>query len=130
MLKKFDLMNIQKSLRAWFVIHFVADMIFGLPLLFMPAQTLALFGFETAETLTARLVGAALIGIGGNSLFMRKKGKEEFKTMLTLKIIWSSAAIIAIVLSIIEKMLPALWAFLSIFIIFNGVWTYHLRNLK
>lgn len=123
-------MNVPRSLRIWFVIHFIADMVFGIPLLLAPAKTLALFGLETAETLTARLVGAALIGIGGNSFVMRKKSAEQFKPMLTLKVIWSGAAIIAIILSSIENAPPMLWALLGIFIIFNAVWIYYLQRSK
>lgn len=45
-------------------------MIFAFPLLFAPAWTLGLFGIPVAASLPVRLVGAALIGIGGVFLFL------------------------------------------------------------
>lgn len=124
-------MDIPKSLRIWFIIHFTADMLFAIPLIIAPLWTLGLFGFTVVEPLTARLVGAALIGIGGESLFMHKGSIESFNTMLTLKILWSNAAIIAIALTIIVEGGPAsLWLFLAIFVSFAIIWVYYKYKLK
>jgi hypothetical protein len=54
------------SLRFWFVVHFAADIIFAIPLIFFPGKFVGLWGFESAEIFTARLTGAALAGTGGN----------------------------------------------------------------
>ncbi len=54
---------VSKNLRTWFVIHFVADYLFALPLLIAPTWLLNLFGWQSIDPFTARLVGAALIGI-------------------------------------------------------------------
>jgi hypothetical protein len=121
--------KVPTSLRYWFLAHFVIDFVFAIPLLVAPLWTLGLFGFETTTSeavLFARLVGAALIGIGGASLFMHKKGMETYSSMLTLKILWSSAAMVAIGISVFEGSAPeeALW-FLRIFIIFNAIWIYY-----
>jgi len=95
--------QIPTSLRRWFVIHFVADMLFGLPLLFAPAWTLQLMGFAVGNLYTARLVGAALIGIGGTSLLVKNKGIQTYQAMLTLKILWSLSAIVGLFLSLLEQ---------------------------
>jgi len=112
------------SLRFWFVVHFAADIIFAVPLIFFPLEFLGFWGLESADLLTARLTGAALAGIGGNSLFMHKGGAGEFNTMLNLKIIWSSAAIAAIIITIAEGGPDSLYLFLFIFMFFSLLWIY------
>jgi hypothetical protein len=82
------------GLRNWFVVHFVADMLFGIPLLFFPRWLLPLLGWITYDPLTSRLVGAALMGIGLESLLGRKASAETFRAMLNLKIVWASSAIL------------------------------------
>ena len=59
---------VPRSLRFWFVVHFVVDFIFAVPLLLAPVWLMTLFGFESPDPFTGRLVGAALLGIGGESL--------------------------------------------------------------
>lgn len=115
---------VPSSLRFWFIVHFAADIIFAIPLIFFPLEFMGFWGFESADTLTARLTGAALAGIGGNSLFMHKGGAGEFNTMLTLKIIWSSAAIISIIITIAEGGPDSLYLFLSVFVFFSILWIY------
>lgn len=122
--------TVPSSLRIWFVIHFWADIIFALPLLFAPAFTLSLFGFPVGETLTARIVAAAFIGIGGTSLLLKNKGIETYDTLLTLKIVWSSAAMIGIILTIIEGTSPFAWAVLGIYLVFFTVWVYYKRKMS
>ncbi|MBT4651772.1 hypothetical protein HOC13_04610 [Candidatus Woesearchaeota archaeon] len=115
--------QVPKSLRVWFLIHFVVDIIVAIPLIFFTKYTLSLFGFPLENLVFARLVGAALIGIGMTSYFCKKK--EHFEIMLILKIFWSLAAIVALIWGIIETKLPALWVFLIIFIIFSTVWHFY-----
>ena len=122
--------SLPKSLRAWFVVHFAADMLFGIPLLFFPRPLLGLLGWATYDPLTARLVGAALMGIGLESLLGRNASRETFRAMLNLKIIWASSAIFAIVAALYEGAPPITWAFLAIFTVFWCVWVYYRIRLK
>jgi len=121
--------NVPASLRGWFMIHFGVDMLFALPLLFFPVWTLGLFGIIESQTITARLVAAALIGIGGVSLWSYKKSKEHFESLLMLKIIWSFAAIIALLLSLLQGASAVVWLLVVIFAVFNGIWMYYLKRL-
>lgn len=116
---------VPKSLRTWFVIHFFADYMFGIPLLIAPVWALTLFGWKYVDPATSRLVGAALLGIGGESLLGRNASVETFKAMLNLKIIWSLAAIFGITVSIIQGAPPMGYAFLAIFGIFSTIWIYY-----
>ncbi len=118
------------GLRTWFVIHFIADLIFGLPLLLFPVDTMMLFGWSIIDPLTARLVGAALMGIGIESFLGRKKSIESFQTMLRLKIIWSLSANLGIALTIFQGAPKAAWLFQGIFILFSGIWIYYKIRLN
>jgi hypothetical protein len=124
-------MAVPAGLRTWFVIHFAADMLFGLPLLLAPVWLLSLFGWQIIDPFTARLVGAALMGIGGESLLGRNAGPETFKAMLNLKIIWASSAVAGMLLSLLLNGAPiAGWLFVAIFAVFGGVWIYYRAKLN
>lgn len=111
------------------MIHFVVDMLFAIPLLFLPEQILPLFGWEIIDPVMPRLVGAALLGIGGESLLSRNAPREAFKALLRLKIIWASGAILALILGIINGAPPAALGFLAIFVGFLGVWIFYKTRL-
>ena len=116
--------KIPSGLKTWFLIHFVTDMLFAIPLLLVPELILPLFGWESLDPVMPRLVGAALLGIGGESLFSRNAPLAAYKALLRLKIIWASGAILALGLGILKGGPPATWGFLVIFVGFLGVWVY------
>ncbi|MBT4824122.1 hypothetical protein HN695_04945 [Candidatus Woesearchaeota archaeon] len=122
--------SIPKSLRIWFLIHFIVDIIFAIPLIFFPERFLALFGILAVETVTPRLVGAALVGIGGASFFVRNKSKESYDIMLTLKILWSSAAIIALLVSSYVGAPKAIWYITGTFAVFSAIWWYYKLRIR
>ena len=121
---------VPNGLRTWFVIHFVADVLVGIPLLFFPQVLLNLFGWKTYDPIMSRLVGAALMGIGVESLLGRNANADIFRAMLNLKVIWASSALIAIGLGISEGAAPTAWLFLGIFFVFWCVWVYYRLRLK
>lgn len=116
--------SVPRALRGWFVAHFVADILFAVPLLVAPRAALSLFGWTTIDPLTTRLVGAALVGIGVESLLGRNAGRESFRTMLRLKVLWSLTANAAIAVSIAEGAPRTAWLFQLIFVVFSSVWIY------
>ncbi len=122
--------SVPKALRIWFVVHFVADMVFAIPLLLAPEWLLGLFGWEIIDPFTARLVGAALVGIGVESFLGRNAEVESFRTMLRLKILWSSAAVVGILITMIEGAPPLGWLIFAIFAGFNLVWVYWFVRLR
>jgi len=123
-------MEVPITLRRWFVAHFVVDFFFGLPLLLAPALLLRPLGWTTIDEASSRLVGAALLAIGSVSYFQRNAGVEVFRALLDLKLVWSYAAIVGLLISIGRGAPPAVWAFLSLFIAFSGVWTHHRIRFK
>ena len=117
---------VPRSLRIWFVIHFVVNFTFAVPLLIAPVWLLTLFGFTNPDPFTARLVGAALLGIGGESLLGWEGSEDTFRAMLNLKIIWSLAAIGGIILTLIFNGGPLIaYLILMIFAGFSGLWMYY-----
>ncbi|MEK6220806.1 MAG: hypothetical protein N2D54_00985 [Chloroflexota bacterium] len=120
------------ALRTWFVVHFIADIIFAIPLMIAPRFTLELMGWQTVDVLSARIVAAALFGIGIESYLGRNSGKEAFIGMLNLKIIWSVAVIVGGTVSMLEGAQgrpPMAWGLIIIFALFNVVWIYWRRKL-
>ncbi len=121
--------GVPKSLVVWSTIHFIVDILFGVPLVFAPHLFLGMFGMSILARLPARILGAALIGIGTTSLLICKKEKESFDTLLTLKIIWSIAAIIGIIITLFEQGFLFAWILLFVFTFFSIVWIYYKRKL-
>jgi hypothetical protein len=122
--------EVPASLRIWFLIHFAVDMVFAFSLLVAPAWVLGLFSFAPVEPFTARLVGAALAGIGGVSFFARHGSAETYDALLTLKLLWSAGALLAIVLSLVEGGPRSLWLFFGIFFCFFLIWALYKARLR
>jgi hypothetical protein len=123
-------MDVPKNLRRWFVIHFATDILFAIPLLLIPKIIMPLFGWRVVDPITSRLVGAALLAIGVESLIGRNASREVFKAMLNLKVIWGTAASLGITMGIIKGAPASSWLFLAIFTTFLVVWVYYWRMLR
>lgn len=89
-----------------------------------------LLGWKVVDPITSRLVGAALLGIGGESLLSRKASRDVFTAMLNLKIIWAIGAVVGIGLGIAAGGPPLAWGFLAVFAVFLGVWVYYRYKLQ
>ena len=113
------------SLRNWFVVHFALDVVFALPLLLSPEWLLPRLGWLFVDPVTSRLVGAALMGIGVQSLLGRNAGAEVFRAMLNLKIIWSASATFGLGLALLKGGPPVAGLFLMVFMAFMGLWVYY-----
>jgi len=122
--------KVPQSLKNWFTAHFVIDLLFAIPLFLAPVWLLTQFGFTTIDTVTARLVASALFGIGGISFVALESKKETYITLLKLKIIWSTTAIIGLLWSLGEGAPKSVWAIVMLFLAFFGVWMYYLRKLS
>jgi hypothetical protein len=118
-------MDVPPSLRLWFVVHAAVDLVAALPLLVAPAAVLGRLGWTCVDPVAVRLVGAALLAIGGQSFLMRNAGLEAYRVMVGLKVIWSLAACFGLVSAIAVGAPPITWAFLGIFIAFAGIWAHH-----
>ena len=121
-------------LKRWFIIHCLIDVLIAVPLFIMPERLLDFCGWRTVDPVSARLVAAALFGIGIVSFVVKDASHEVYKAMLALKIIWSFAASAALLLSLLTHAHgrpAALWIAAVIFIGFHFVWFYwYLRIQK
>jgi hypothetical protein len=119
--------EIPKALRAWFVVHFIADILFAVPLFIVPDFLLNLLNWQSVDPLMARMVAAALFGIGIESLLCIKLGKDAFIAMLNLKIIWSFAAITGFIIGLSQGLFGHIAVGISLLLIFtafNILWIY------
>lgn len=115
---------VPKALRTWFVIHFVIDVLFAVPLFLAPETILVFFNWGPVDPLATRLVAAALFGIGIQSYLGRNESVEVFRGMLNLKIIWSNMAALGIAWSLWSGAAPIAWLFLLTFVVFSSVWIF------
>ena len=124
-------MTISNSLRTWFVIHGIVDVMFAIPMLVVPVAFLSLFGWTTIDPFMTRLVAAALMGIGLESYLGRNAGVEAFQGMLNLKIIWSAFAVLGLLVSVLTLGGPWMaWLIIAIFVGFNILWIYYRLQLR
>lgn len=124
---------VPQALRTAFVIHFWADVLFALPLFVAPEPVLTLVGWQAVDPFTTRLVAAALFGIGIESWLGRNGDASAFRTMLTLKVIWSATAVLGLGWSMLEgaQGRPLFgWVVLGIFVVFHGLWLYWWRRMR
>ena len=120
--------EVPPSLRTWFVIHFIIDVLFAAPLFVAPRFTLGLFGWAEVDPVATRLVAAALFGIGIQSFLGRQQSIDAYLGMLNLKIIWSLLATAGIFISLLGGAAPVAWVLCAVFAIFNAIWiTYRWR---
>jgi hypothetical protein len=123
-------MDVPPSLRAWFAVHALVDVLAAAPLLLAPEFTLHLLGWGAIDPVATRLVGAALLAIGWQSWRVRRAGVDAYRALLGLKIIWSLTAGATLLVEIARGAPPAAWAFLSAFIGFAGIWVHHAVRLR
>jgi hypothetical protein len=119
--------EVPEALRNWFLLHFVVDILFAIPLLLFPVNFLEALGWKIVDPVAARLVAAALFGIGVVSFTSYKSTLDTYRGMLDLKIFWSLGAITGLTISLIQgdQGRPfALWLLLIIFVAFNCLWVY------
>lgn len=119
--------ELPKALRNWFLVHFIIDILFAIPLMFAPVLLLGSLGWQVVDPIAARLVAAALFGIGLESLLCYNAPVDTYKGMLNLKIIWSTGAIAGLIISLLQEdqgRLIVLSLLLLVFIFFNGLWVF------
>lgn len=126
-------MSVPLNLKKWFIVHFIADVTFAVPMFLAPVKFFTFLGWQTVDPIATRMVAAALFGIGIESLLSRNSSKDSFKTMLSLKIIWSTAAVIGLTISLISGLFTIKAVGISllvIFLLFNILWTYWYIRLR
>lgn len=114
--------EVPARLQWWFKVHCVVDLLFAVPLFVAPVTVLSLLGWTAIDPLTTRVVAAALVGIGVESFLGAGNGREHYRGMLRLKVLWSLTANVGILISILQGAPPAAWLFQGIFVGFSALW--------
>lgn len=117
--------TVPSSLRAWFVIHFIADALFSIPLFIAPVKSLQTFGWTTIDPVATRLVASAFFAIGTTSLLTRNADASSYRSLLILKILWSGVALLGLLLNIRNGAPTFAWVAVGIFVVFLSVWVYY-----
>ena len=123
---------VPRSLKNWFIVHCIVDLVFALPLLFFPKLFLSRLGWPYYDPMTCRIVAAALIGIGLESYLGRNASRDMYAGMLRLKIIWSLSATVGILtamFSVEERPIIGLLLAL-VFAAFNALWVFWWMKLR
>lgn len=118
------------SLKQWFVLHCIVDLLFAIPLFLIPEAFLQWLGWSQIDPYTTRLVAAALCGIGIESYLGRDAPESHFKGMLRLKLIWSFLATAGILWTnlALTKVPVIAWIIGFIFLVFHLIWWYWYRD--
>jgi len=120
-------------LKIFFIMHFIIDILFALPLFFIPELMLTALGWINVDTITARMVSAALFGIGTESFLCRNSSTEVYISMLNLKIIWSFAAMSGLLIALVSGKfiynIVGICLFITFFL-FNTLWIFWRIKLK
>jgi hypothetical protein len=117
--------TVPEALKKWFVIHFIVDTVVAVPLFLFPQPFLSLLGWQVIDPFSARIVAAALFGIGIESFLGRNAPLETYRNMLNLKIIWSGATVLGVALSVYQSTYTTTgteWLLLLIFLCFHFLW--------
>lgn len=125
--------HVPKPLKKWFIAHFIIDFVIAVPIFFFPRIILEFLGWTEIDPFSTRLVAAALFGIGGISFVSRAEQVDTYRSLVKMKLIWSIAAEIGILITLIFEFseFPVIaWVFLVIFIGFTIVWAYWLNLLN
>ena len=123
-------MEIPPSLRAWFAVHGVVQVLFAISMLLFPEALLPRLGWTVVDPVTTRLLGAACLAIGGGSWRVRRAGMAEYGVMLPLNVIWSSAAIVGLTIAIARGAPPVAVPFVAVNLLFCGVWVHHVIRFR
>ena len=122
--------EIPNALRRWFVVHCVADWLFAVPLFFAPEAFLGALGWTVVDPATSRAVAAALVGIGTQSYLDRNAGVEVYRTMLSLKVLWSATACIGLAWTALSGGPPMAWGLFAVFLAFHVLWARYAWALR
>jgi hypothetical protein len=119
-------------LRTAFVLHFIISGAVGLQHLLFPRMWTNLAGMVIIETVTWRLIGAALIAFAISSLLAsRHTSWEGVRILVIMEIVWSVLAALVIIWGIVvEGLAPLEWINVVILAVFALVFIFFYLHLK
>ena len=126
-------MKLPAGLRITFMVHFIISAIVGIQHLLAPRIWIDLAGMEIDETVTWRLIGAAVIAFGVSSfLCYRARVWERVRIVVIMEIVWSFLGAMVILWALLFKGLAKLeWlnvVILMAFAIIFSLWHYKMNK--
>ncbi|MBP9762786.1 hypothetical protein KBD34_04175 [Patescibacteria group bacterium] len=122
--------SVPTSLRTWFVVHFIIDALFAIPLFIAPHYVLGMFGWTTIDPVAGRLVASAFFAIGTTSLITRRADASSYRSLLILKLLWSGIALLGLFINIANGAPAFAWIAVGVFVVLFIVWAYYYRQLR
>jgi hypothetical protein len=99
----------------------------GLPLIFIPLPVLIGAGWLQPDPLTARLLGSALVSLGGGSVMCTQANRKTVYQVLNFFLLFESLAVCSLFYSVLdyEQQRPAgAMVMAGVFTLFSMVWAY------
>lgn len=118
------------ALHRWFLVHAFVDYVVAVPLFVAPTAILLALHWPVIDPAAVRIIAAALLGIGGISFIARNTSQETYRVLVLMKLIWSSAALIALGIGIAHGYGSAAIGSAAIFTIFWCAWAYYTIQLR
>ena len=85
-------------------------------------MTAEILGYDPLEPIAARIVAAALFGIGYSSLLASKFDLEAMRTKLRWTVVWAGSATVGLLWAATTVEHIWGWAFAGIFLLFFLLW--------
>ena len=128
----YSMKAVPNGLKNWFIVHIVADLLFGIPLFLFPTKFLSYlyWSWSPIDPLASRIVGAALIAIAVLSYYCnRSNNVEVFRVALKFKSVWGSLAFLATAYAAFAGGSPFVWFGALVFLVFAIVWNWYRTRL-
>ena len=89
--------KISSGLKMLFLVHFVAGLVFGLPLLLIPGIYMGWFGILVPDVEPYRMVGAAILAFTASSWYCYQAAEwDKVKIVVQAEIVWTVLATLAL----------------------------------
>ena len=124
-------MEISKTTKYIFLLHFIIMMIFGVWYFVSPESWSTLTGWPDAPS-TGRMFGAALIAMGLGALFaFRASTWEEVEIIVLMELIWNIVGLVGMIWNFAYLTLPVVgWALIGLLGLFFILYFYVYYDAK
>ena len=117
-----------KGLKLTFLVHAFVAFVLGAPLLLAPGRVLALLGWLNIDTMTSRVLGAALLALAWSSWRLWKADTQaHYRRVLEIEAIFTVLGAIGLLRElVVDGFPPIYWLMFALLAIFAAAWNYFL----
>jgi hypothetical protein len=115
-----------KALKFTFLIHAFVSLVLGLPLLLAPGRFLILLGWIHIDTMTSRVLGAALLALAWSSWRgWQAQEKAQVSILLELEVTFTVLAALGLLRELVFFPFPPIyWLVFIILALFAVAWSF------